>query len=65
MNTTLTERESEILALIGECMGAIDIADELHISIATVNRHRENIKAKLGLKNVKEIIHYYLTNIKK
>ena len=65
MNTTLTERESEILALIGECMEATDIADELHISIATVNRHRENIKAKLGLKNVKEIIHYYLTNIKK
>lgn len=64
MNTTLTERESEILTLIGECMEAIDIADELHISIATVNRHRENIKAKLGLKNVKEIIHYYLTQVK-
>jgi len=41
------------------------IAEELHISPATVNRHRENIKAKLGLKNVKEMIHYYLTQVKK
>ena len=65
LNTALTEREKEILALIGECMEGTDIAEELHISIATVNRHRENIKAKLGLKNVKEMIHYYLTQIKK
>ena len=65
LNTALTEREKEILALIGECMEGTDISEELHISIATVNRHRENIKAKLGLKNVKEMIHYYLTQIKK
>ena len=39
--------------------------DKMHISPATVNRHRENIKAKLGLKNVKEMIHYYLTQVKK
>lgn len=64
LNTTLTDREEEVLGLIAEGMEALAIAGELHISVATVNRHRENIKGKLGLKNVKELVHYYLTNIK-
>lgn len=65
LDTKLTEREMEVFALIGESMETMAIAEELHISPATVNRHRENIKAKLGLKNVKEMIHYYLTLVKK
>ena len=65
LDTKLTEREMEVFALIGESMETMVIAEELNISPATVNRHRENIKAKLGLKNVKEMIHYYLTHLKK
>ena len=64
LDTMLTDREKEVLALIGEGMETLPIAEELHISLATVNRHRENIKAKLKLKNVKELVHYYLTNMK-
>lgn len=64
LNTTLTDREVEVLSLIAEGMEALSIANELHISVATVNRHRENIKGKLGLKNVKELVNYYLTNLK-
>lgn len=65
LDTHLTEREMEVLTMIGESMDTMSIAEELHLSPATINRHRENIKAKLGLRNVKEIVCYYHTNIKK
>ena len=45
----LTEREREVLALIAEGRSNQEIADVLVISIKTVNRHRENIMAKLNL----------------
>lgn len=62
MNNKLTDREMEVFRLIAENMQMDEIADELSISIATVNRHRENIKAKLGLKSVKEMITYWFQN---
>lgn len=64
LDSKLSPRELEILALIAEGLQANDIANELSISVATVNRHRENIKAKLNLKTVGKMINYYLTNIK-
>lgn len=39
-----------------------DIAAELHISPYTVNRHRENIKAKIKVHNVSEMISYWHQN---
>ena len=39
-----------------------DIAAELHISPYTVNRHRENIKAKIKVRNVSEMISYWHQN---
>lgn len=65
LDTNLSNRELEVLALIGEGLQVNDIAGELYISAATVNRHRENIKHKLGLKTIGQIINYYLTNLKK
>lgn len=65
LNTSLTDREFQILELIGEGLQTQDIASELHISIATVNRHRENLKAKLHLNSVGQIIKYYHENCKK
>ena len=38
------------------------IAEELHISPCTVNRHRENIKAKIRVGNVSEMVAYWYTN---
>lgn len=64
-NSALTDREQQILSLIGEGLQAQDIASELHISIATVNRHRENLKAKLHLNSVGHLIKYYHENFKK
>ena len=54
----LTDRELEILRLIGESREAQDIARHLHLSIKTVDTHRAHIRQKLGLKNTTELIHY-------
>lgn len=47
----LTEREKEILSLIEQGKLSKDIADEVSISIHTVNRHRQNILLKLRAQN--------------
>ena len=65
LDSKLSFREIEVIALIADGLQAAEIADELSISTATVNRHRENIKAKLKLKTVGQMVNYYLTNIKK
>ena len=54
----LTEREREVLALIAQGHGNQDIADALVISIKTVNRHRENIMAKLNLHSRVELVRF-------
>ncbi|MEX2380549.1 MAG: response regulator transcription factor [Vicingaceae bacterium] len=56
--TTLTERESEITALIASGMTNKDIADKLHLSHHTVHTHRKNIIKKLGVKSVSELTVY-------
>lgn len=65
LNTSLTDREREVLELIGEGCQAADIADLLCISVATVNRHRENIKAKLNINTIGQLIKYYHEYVKK
>jgi DNA-binding NarL/FixJ family response regulator len=54
----LTERETEIFQLLGEGKSARDIATALHISVKTVEAHREHIKQKLNLKNSSELLRY-------
>ncbi len=54
----LTEREREVLALIAQGRSNQEIADRLVISIKTVNRHRENIMAKLNLHSRVELVRY-------
>jgi DNA-binding NarL/FixJ family response regulator len=51
----LTDRELEVFRMIGEGTITADIAQQLFLSIHTVDRHRENIKRKLGLKNAAEL----------
>jgi LuxR family maltose regulon positive regulatory protein len=45
----LTERELEVLRLIGAGLKNQEIADQLVISVATVKRHISNIYGKLGV----------------
>jgi len=54
----LTDREFEVLQLIGRGAEIRDIAAQLHISVKTAEVHRANLKQKLGLKSVSELIRY-------
>jgi DNA-binding NarL/FixJ family response regulator len=54
----LTPREVEILKLIAEAWTSDRIALELSISRRTVDRHRENILAKLGMRDRVELTRY-------
>lgn len=54
----LTDREREVLALIAEGYSNQQVADALVISVKTVNRHRENIMAKLNLHSRVELVRY-------
>lgn len=47
----LTSRERDVLKLIVEEKSNYEIADELHISIRTVDAHRRNLLQKTGVKN--------------
>jgi DNA-binding NarL/FixJ family response regulator len=52
----LTDRELEVFRLIGEGHGTRQIAEELHISVKTVESHQAHIKDKLLLKNGRELV---------
>jgi DNA-binding NarL/FixJ family response regulator len=52
----LTDRELEVFRLIGEGHGTRQIADELHLSIKTVESYQAHIKDKLSLKNGRELV---------
>ena len=54
----LTDREFEILRLIGEGKDGHQIAKDLRLSIKTVNCHRTHIKERLGLKNATALVHF-------
>lgn len=47
----LTSRELDVLRLIVEEKSNYEIAEELHISIRTVDAHRRNLLQKTGVKN--------------
>jgi len=55
---TVTQREREVLKMIGEGYRNKQIAELLHISVKTVEKHRANIMTKLDLHNVAELTAY-------
>jgi DNA-binding NarL/FixJ family response regulator len=54
----LSDRELEVLRLIGEGHGTRQIAEELHLSVKTVETYQSHLKDKLGLKNSRELMQY-------
>lgn len=54
----LTPRETEILRWIAQGKLSKEIADELHISVHTVNTHRQRVLEKLGVDNSLEAVKY-------
>jgi len=56
----LSDRELEILELIGKGKEVREIAKQLHVSPKTVETHRAHIKDKLDLKNSREVARFAL-----
>ncbi len=55
---TLSDRELEVLSLLGEGKTTAQIAEALHLSPKTVQSHREHLKLKLHLRNAPELVRY-------
>ena len=58
----LTKREQEVLALVASGKSNQEVADDLFISIKTVDTHKNHILDKLGLKNTAELVRYAIKN---
>lgn len=57
-NARLTAREQMILSYIAKGQSSKDIAQTLTISVRTVEAHRRNIKSKLNLDSLAELVRY-------
>ncbi|WP_413774913.1 response regulator [Actinocorallia sp. A-T 12471] len=57
-DSILTPREEEVVKLIAEGNSTKEIAETLFISVKTVDRHRSNILAKLGMRDRLELTRY-------
>lgn len=55
---TLSDRELEVLRLVGQAYATTKIAETLHVSRKTIESHFANIKNKLDLKNSNELIQH-------
>ena len=55
---SLSSREREVLQLLAEGHSAREIAGRLHLSVKTIETHRRNIQAKLGIDNVADLVRY-------
>jgi DNA-binding NarL/FixJ family response regulator len=53
--SSLSNRELEVFWMIGEGVGASDIAKRLHLSVKTIETHRDKLKKKLGLESASEL----------
>lgn len=54
----LTEREKEVVRLVADGLSSREIADQLCISVKTVDTHRANILEKIGVHSSAELIKY-------
>ena len=54
----LSDREAEVVRLIGDGRSTREIAEELHLSVKTVESYRANVKRKLGLRSGAELARF-------
>jgi DNA-binding NarL/FixJ family response regulator len=55
---SLSNRELQVLLMIGKGMSTRDAAQALHLSIKTVESHRQRIKRKLNLSSGAQLVQY-------
>ena len=53
---SLTAREMEIVRFSRDGLSAAEIADKMFISVHTVNNHKQNIYAKMGVRSNSEMV---------
>ena len=58
----LSKREIEVLKLVCREFSNSDIAEKLFLSVSTVETHRKNLIAKLGVHNTVGLVKYALKN---
>ncbi len=58
----LSRREIEILTLICKEFSNLEIAEKLFLSVSTIETHRKNIIAKLGVNNTVGLVRFALKN---
>lgn len=56
--SVLTDRQREVLQLLAEGRTTRQIAQDLHVSVKTIESHRQNIMEKLDIHNVAELTKY-------
>jgi DNA-binding NarL/FixJ family response regulator len=54
----LTDRELEVFRLIGEGHATRQIAEQLHLSVKTIESYQAHIKEKLALRNARELVQH-------
>jgi DNA-binding NarL/FixJ family response regulator len=54
----LSDRELEVFRLIGDGHGTRQIAEELHVSVKTVESYQAHIKEKLSLRSARELVQH-------
>ena len=54
----LTDRELEVLDLIGRGQTTRQVADKLQLGVATVDTYRARIKEKMNFRNAAELLHF-------
>lgn len=59
----LTDREWQVLRLIGSGQSVREIAKSLRLSVHTIRAHREHIKGKLDLKNANALLRFAIRNL--
>lgn len=57
----LTDRELQVLRLLGSGLSTRQIAERLDVSVKTIDSHRENLKRKLQLASGSELVRYSIS----
>lgn len=59
---SLTQREREVMVLVGEGLRNAEIGERLGIGLRTVKMHRGNIMSKLGVRNQGQLLKEYFSS---
>jgi DNA-binding NarL/FixJ family response regulator len=62
LHERLSDREFEILRLIGAGKTTSQIAQELHLGLSTISTYRSRLLEKMNMKTTAELMHYAISN---